>query len=43
LSEGLEADAIILGARIINGDKPDFSATNTDVGDVDAEGFQAIL
>jgi hypothetical protein len=39
----LEANAIILGARIVNGDKPDFSAANTDVRDVDAEGFQTIL
>jgi hypothetical protein len=43
LSVRLEADAIVLGARIVNGDKPDFLAANTDVRDVDAKGFQAIL
>jgi hypothetical protein len=43
VSRRLETDAVILGARVVNGDKPDFLAANTDIRHVDAEHFQAVL
>ena len=39
--EGLETNPIVLGAGIVDRDKPNFLATNADVGHVDAQHFQA--
>ena len=39
----LEAPAVELDARIGNGDEPNVLVAGAHVGDVDAQGFQAIL
>lgn len=39
----LEADAVVLDARIRNGDEPDSLVASADVGNVDAEHFQAFF
>ncbi|MEZ4661399.1 MAG: hypothetical protein R2911_27935 [Caldilineaceae bacterium] len=39
----LEANAIVLDARIGDGDEPDFLVAGADVRDVEAEHFQAFF
>ena len=39
----LEADAVVLDARIGNGDEPDFLVAGADVRDVETKHFQAFF